>query len=61
MVTCPCSITTLRHPPIDKIAPELESRIAARWEEHGIGIPYLDDERRELPATEQLSKRLAEV
>jgi UbiD family decarboxylase len=49
------------YPPIDKVAPELESRIAARWEEYGIGIPYLDDERRELLTMEQLSKRLPEV
>jgi hypothetical protein len=44
-----------------KIALELEPRIAARWEEYGIGIPYLDDERRELLTMEHLSKRLSEV
>jgi hypothetical protein len=41
--------------------PELEARIAARWEEYGIGIRYLDDERPELPTMEQLSKRLPDV
>ena len=49
------------YPAINKIAPELESRVAARWEEYGIGIPYLDDERRELLTMEQLSKRLPDV
>jgi 4-hydroxy-3-polyprenylbenzoate decarboxylase len=43
------------------LAVELESRVAARWEEYGIGIPYLDDERRELLTMEQLSKRLPDV
>lgn len=49
------------YPPIDKLTPELESRIAARWAEYGIGIAYLDDERRELLTMERLSKRLPEV
>jgi 4-hydroxy-3-polyprenylbenzoate decarboxylase len=49
------------YPPIDKVAPELESRIAARWEEYGIGIPYLDDDRRELLTLERLSRRLPDV
>jgi hypothetical protein len=51
-----------RHDPaINTIAPELESRVAARWEEYGIGIPYLDDARRELLTMEQPSKRLPDV
>ena len=45
----------------DRISPELESKIADRWEEYGIGIPYLDDERRELLTLERLSKRMPEV
>jgi 3-polyprenyl-4-hydroxybenzoate decarboxylase len=49
------------YPAINKIAPELEARIAARWEEYGIGIPYLDEARRELLTMEQLSKRLPDV
>jgi hypothetical protein len=49
------------YPAINKIAPALEARIAARWQEYGIGIPYLDDERRELLTMEQLSKRLPDV
>ena len=48
------------YPAINKIAPALEARIAARWQEYGIGIPYLD-ERRELLTMEQLSKRLPDV
>jgi hypothetical protein len=47
--------------PAGQIAPELESRVAARWEEYGIGIPYLDDQRRELLTMEQLSKRLPDI
>jgi hypothetical protein len=39
----------------------LESKIAGRWDEYGIGIPYLDDERRELLTLEQLSRRMPEV
>ncbi len=49
------------YPPINKIAPELEARIAARWEEYGIGIPYLDDKRRQLLTMQQLSERLPDV
>ena len=49
------------YPPTDRIAPELESKIADRWDEYGIGIPYLDDERRELLTLAQLSKRMPEV
>jgi hypothetical protein len=37
------------------------TRIPVRWEEYGIGIAHLDDERRELLTMEQLSKRLPDV
>nr|WP_264073238.1 UbiD family decarboxylase domain-containing protein [Mycobacterium gordonae] len=36
------------YPALNTIDPELESIVAARWEEYGIGIPYLDDRHREL-------------
>lgn len=49
------------YPPIDKVDPALEAKIAARWQEYGIGIPYLDDARRELLTMAELSKRLPEV
>jgi 4-hydroxy-3-polyprenylbenzoate decarboxylase len=49
------------YPAINKIAPAWEARIAARWQEYGIGILYLDDQRRELLTLEQLSKRLPDV
>jgi len=49
------------YPPVNKIAPELEARVAARWDEYGIGIAYLDDAQRELMTMEQLSKRLPDV
>src|SRR5690349_19989734 len=49
------------YPPIDKIAVHLESHVAARWAEYGIGIPYLDGKRRDMLTMEQLSKRLPEV
>ena len=37
-----------RFPPTDRLESELESKIAGRWEEYGIGIPYLDDDGREM-------------
>jgi UbiD family decarboxylase len=50
-----------RFPRTDRIEPELESRVATRWAEYGIGIPYLDDKGRERLTLEQLSKRMPEV
>ncbi|BCP11811.1 hypothetical protein MINTM020_39090 [Mycobacterium paraintracellulare] len=50
-----------RFPPTDRLSPELESIIAGRWEEYGIGIPYLDDEGREMLTLQKLSKRMPEV
>ncbi|MFA1705841.1 UbiD family decarboxylase [Mycobacterium intracellulare] len=50
-----------RFPPTDRLSPELESRIASRWEEYGIGIPYLDDDGREMLTLNKLSKRMPEV
>ncbi|OBK23033.1 benzoate transporter [Mycobacterium asiaticum] len=49
------------YPAVNKISPALEARVAARWDELGIGIPYLSAERRELLTMEQLSKRLPDV
>ena len=34
-------------PAMGKLEPELEQKIRARWEEYGIGIPYLDEAKRE--------------
>ena len=34
-------------PPVGKLEPELEQKIRDRWEEYGIGIPYLDEDKRE--------------
>lgn len=50
-----------RYPPINKLAPELEARIKERWDEYGIGIPYLDDDQRELLTMVELGKRFPEV
>ncbi|MFQ5660998.1 MAG: UbiD family decarboxylase [Gammaproteobacteria bacterium] len=50
-----------RFPPVGKLTPELEQRIRARWEEYGIGLPYLSDEVRELLTLEKLSKILPVV
>lgn len=49
------------YPAINTIAPELEAQIASRWPEYGIGIPYLDDARRELLTMAELRKRLPDV
>lgn len=50
-----------RFPPISRMPVELERRIASRWSELGIGVPYLDDHKRELLTLEKLSKILPEV
>lgn len=49
------------YPPINRISPELEARVAARWQEYGIAIPYLDDALRESLTMEKLSRRLPDV
>jgi UbiD family decarboxylase len=50
-----------RYPPTDRLAPELESKIASRWDEYRIGIPYLDDDGRERLTLQKLSKRMPDV
>ena len=50
-----------RYPPLNKLSVELEEKIKSRWKEYGIGIPYLDEEKREMLTYKQLSKRLPEV
>jgi 4-hydroxy-3-polyprenylbenzoate decarboxylase len=50
-----------RFPPTDRLSPELEARIAARWTEYGIGIPYLDDQGRQRLTLQQLSERFPQV
>jgi 4-hydroxy-3-polyprenylbenzoate decarboxylase len=50
-----------RYPPINKLDPELEERIRERWDELGIGVPYLDDAQRELLTFKELAKRFREV
>ena len=50
-----------RFPPINKLDPKLERKIKKRWDEYGIGIDYLDDDKRELLTFEKLSKLLPEV
>lgn len=41
-------------PPVGKLEAELEKRIRERWDEYGIGVPYLDDEKREQLTLEKL-------
>lgn len=50
-----------RFPPTDRLAADLEARIAARREEYGIGIPYPDDDGRERLTLARLSKRMPQV
>jgi 3-polyprenyl-4-hydroxybenzoate decarboxylase len=50
-----------RFPPTDRLAPELEHKIASRWQEYGIGIPYLDNDGREMLTLQRMSKRMPEV
>jgi 3-polyprenyl-4-hydroxybenzoate decarboxylase len=49
------------YPPVNTISPELENRIATRWQEYGIGIPYLDDTRRHLLTMEELRAQVPDV
>jgi 4-hydroxy-3-polyprenylbenzoate decarboxylase len=49
------------YPPVNTIAPELDAKLAARWDEYGIGIPYLDATRREGLTMERLRTRLPDV
>jgi 4-hydroxy-3-polyprenylbenzoate decarboxylase len=50
-----------RYPPINTIDPELEAKIKARWRDYGIGIPYLDDEKREMLTLAEMRKTLPEA
>jgi 4-hydroxy-3-polyprenylbenzoate decarboxylase len=50
-----------RFPPVNTIRPELERQIQARWEEYGIGVPYLTDAQREQLTLERLRRVLPEV
>ncbi len=50
-----------RWPPLNKISPELEAKVAARWVEYGIMPDYLSEEQREMLTMVELSKRLKEV
>jgi 4-hydroxy-3-polyprenylbenzoate decarboxylase len=50
-----------RYPPINTIPVELERKIHARWNEYGLGIPYLSDAQRELLTFEKLSRTFPEV
>jgi 4-hydroxy-3-polyprenylbenzoate decarboxylase len=47
--------------PIAAMDPELERRIAGRWDEYGIGVDYLDDEMRERLTLEELRKRFPDA
>ncbi|NBP73541.1 MAG: UbiD family decarboxylase, partial [Alphaproteobacteria bacterium] len=50
-----------RMSPIASMDPELERKIAARWNEYGIGSDYLDDDMRERLTLEELRKRFPDV
>jgi 4-hydroxy-3-polyprenylbenzoate decarboxylase len=50
-----------RFPPTDRLPVELEARIAARWDDYAIGIPYLDAPGREMLTLEKLSRRMPQV
>ena len=50
-----------RYPPINTLPVELERKIHARWNEYGLGIPYLSDAQRELLTFEKLSRTFPEV
>lgn len=50
-----------RYPPVNVLPAALEERIRSRWSEYGIGIDYLDDNKRELLTFRELSKRFSEI
>ena len=50
-----------RIPAINTIDPALEDRIRGRWSEYGIGVPYLDDDQREMLTLEKLRKIFPEA
>lgn len=50
-----------RMAPINVIPPETEQKIRDRWSEYGIGVPYLDDDQREMLTLEQMRKILPDV
>lgn len=50
-----------RFPPVNTLPPALEEKIKARWADYGIGIPYLDDDKRELLTFAKLSKILPDL
>jgi len=50
-----------RFPPISKLPVELEKKVMQRWQEYGIRVPYLTEDKRELLTMEKLSKILNEV
>ncbi|MCY4393566.1 MAG: hypothetical protein OXC10_00295 [Rhodospirillaceae bacterium] len=50
-----------RWPPVNTLDPDLERKVAARWREYGIGIPYLDDAQRERLTLEETRKVLKDL
>ncbi len=50
-----------RVPALNTIDPELERKVRERWSEYGIGVPYLDDEAREMLTLEQMRKVFPEA
>jgi UbiD family decarboxylase len=50
-----------RYPPINTLPSALEEKIRSRWSEYGIGIDYLDEDKRELLTMRELSKRWSEI
>jgi UbiD family decarboxylase len=45
-------------PPVGKLETELEKKVRGRWQEYGIGIPYLDEEKRLQLTLENLKDEL---
>jgi hypothetical protein len=50
-----------RYQPINKLDPALEAKLNSRWREYGIGVPYLDEDQREMLTMVELAKKLPEV
>jgi 4-hydroxy-3-polyprenylbenzoate decarboxylase len=50
-----------RFPPVTNLPVDLEQKVCDRWDEYGIGVPYLSEEKRELLTFAELSKVFSEV
>lgn len=49
------------YPPVNKLSVDLEKKIKERWNEYGLGIPYLNDKQKQLLTMEKLMKIIPNI